>query len=297
MNWRRLALGRFTRKRLMTDLWLLPLVTYAVLVVYAWLLADRHIFLPQPSSYGPADDLIRLATPDGATLCAAYLPNPAARFTLLYNHGNAEDLGDVLPELRELRDLGFAVFAYDYRGYGLSSGSPSTKGACVDATAAYRYLTGTLGVPPERVVPYGRSVGGGPAVHLAASERVGGLILQSAFTSAFVVMTRVPLLPFDRFRNLALMARVRCPVLVMHGRRDGVIPFSHGPRLYARAPEPKRYLWLDDVGHNSFPAGHEAEYRAALVEFESLLATTHGLAQASVQAESGGGTPSAGGRK
>jgi fermentation-respiration switch protein FrsA (DUF1100 family) len=65
----------------------------------------------------------------------------------------------------------------------------------------------------------------------------------------------------------------------MHGRRDGVVPFSHGLKLYARAPEPKRCLWLSDVGHNSFPGRHEAEYRAALLEFAALLAATHGVDQ------------------
>lgn len=280
MNWTRVVVGRFTWKRCLMDLWLLPLVVYASLALYAWLLADRHIFLPQPSSYGPSDDRVHLTTPDGVTLCAAYLPNPAARFTLLYSHGNAEDIGDAMPDLERLRDLGYAVFVYDYRGYGLSSGTPSTRGVCIDVETAYRYLRETLGLAPERIVLYGRSVGGGPSVHLAARQPVGGLILESTFTSTFVVMTKVPILPFDRFRNLALMDRVRCPVLVMHGRRDGVVPFAHGERLYARAGEPKRCLWLADVGHNSFPGHHEAAYAAALKDFADLLAATHGLAQA-----------------
>lgn len=280
MNWHAVILGKASWKRLMTDLWLLPVVVYLALAAYAWLLADRHIFLPQPCSYLPSDDHLTLTTPDGERLCAVHLPNPAARYTVLYSHGNAEDLGDILPDMAALRDLGFAVFAYDYRGYGLSTGTPTTRGACIDVETAYSYLTETLGVAPERVVAYGRSVGGGPAVHLAARAPLGGLILQSAFTSAFVVMTRVPILPFDRFRNLSLMGQVRCPVLVMHGRRDGVIPFSHGQRLHARAPEPKRALWLADVGHNSFPGNHEAEYAAALREFAELLAAAPAAASA-----------------
>lgn len=272
MDWKRLVVGRFSWKRVMADVLLLPVLTYVGLMVYAWLCADRSIFLPQPCSYAPSDDHIALATPDGETLCAAYLPNPAARFTILYSHGNAEDLGDVMPAMEALRQQGFAVFAYDYRGYGLSTGHPSVRGACSDVVTAYRYLTATLGIPAGSIVPYGRSVGGGPAVHLAATHPVGGLILQSAFTSAFVVVTRVPVFPFDRFRNLASLSRVHCPVLVMHGRRDGVIPFAHGVRLYNRAPEPKRALWIDDVGHNSFPGHHADRYYAALREFEGLLA-------------------------
>ena len=257
----------------MADIVLIPVLCYAGLAAYAWLCADRQIFLPQACSYELSDRFITLETTDGVRLCAIHLPNPQARYTLLYSHGNAEDVGDILPDLEALRQNGFAVFAYDYRGYGLSTGTPSVKGACTDILTAYHYLTTTLGVPARQVVLYGRSVGGGPSVHLAAVRPVGGVILQSTFTSAFVVVTKVPILPFDRFRNLARIDRIGCPLLVMHGRRDGVVPFSHGLKLYARAAEPKRALWLDGVGHNSFPGEHEPQYWAALAEFRDLLAT------------------------
>lgn len=261
----------FPGGRVMADALIACGLLYAGLALFAWLCADRQIFLPQPCSYVAADAPIVLDTPDGVRLRAVHLPNPQARFTLLYSHGNAEDIGYIIPELEFLRQAGFAVFAYDYRGYGLSTGTPSVKGACVDILTAYRYLRDNLGVPARQIVLYGRSVGGGPSVHLAASQPVGGVILQSTFTSAFVVVTKVPLLPFDRFRNLALIDRIGCPLLVMHGRRDGVVPFSHSLRLYARAAAPKRSLWLDDVGHNSFPGMHEERFRAALVEFRQLL--------------------------
>jgi fermentation-respiration switch protein FrsA (DUF1100 family) len=273
MDWKSTLVGRFSWSRVMTDIVVIPALVYGGLALFARMAADRLIFVPQPCSYVSSDRFTTLVTPDGERLCAAYLPNPQARFTLLYSHGNAEDLGDILPELEALRQAGFAVFAYDYRGYGLSSGTPSVKGACTDILTAYRHLTTALGVPARQIVLYGRSVGGGPSVHLAASQPVGGLILQSAFTSAFVVVTKVPILPFDRFRNLALIDRIGCPLLVMHGRRDGVIPFSHSLKLYARAASPKRSLWLDDVGHNSFPGKHEQQYWKALEEFRELLAS------------------------
>jgi fermentation-respiration switch protein FrsA (DUF1100 family) len=273
MNWQRTLSGRFSWSRVVTDIILIPAVLYVGLGLFAWFCADRQIFLPQPCSYGPSGRFITLETPDGERLCAVHLPNPQARYTLLYSHGNAEDLGDVLPELEGLRQAGFAVFAYDYRGYGLSTGTPAVKGACIDVLTAYRYLTTALGVPARQIVLYGRSVGGGPTVQLAASQPVGGVILQSTFTSSFVVVTRVPILPFDRFNNLALIDRIGCPLLVMHGRRDGVVPFSHGLKLYARAATPKRSLWLDDVGHNSFPGIHEQQYWTALSEFRELLTT------------------------
>lgn len=255
----------------MTDLLVLPLMVYVGFALYAWFFADRQIFLPQPSSYRDDGRYLEVRTPDGETLRARHLPNPEASHTVLFSHGNAEDLGQLEETLEEIRDLGYAVFAYDYRGYGLSTGRPTVKGACLDIEAAYAYLTGPLGVRPEQVVPFGRSVGGGPSIHLATRAPVGGLILQSTFTSAFVVVTRVPLLPFDRFRNLAGMRRVGCPVLVMHGKADRIIPFAHGLRLHGCAPEPRQHLWLEGVGHNDFPGPHAELYRKAVREFRRLL--------------------------
>ena len=107
-------------------------IVYVVAAVGLWLLGNRLMFLAGPSSY--RDDLpglVRIPV-QGDTIAAVWLPNPAARFTVLYSHGNAEDVGDDLPLLRALRDRGFAVLAYDYRGYGLSTGRPRTpiSGPC-----------------------------------------------------------------------------------------------------------------------------------------------------------------------
>src|SRR5690606_30461216 len=97
---------------------------------------------------------------------------------------------------------------------------------------------------PERIILLGRSVGAGPATQLAAREPVGGLVVESAFTSAFRVLTRVRLLPFDRFDNLKHIRHARCPVLVIHGAEDDIIPPSHGRRLFAAAPEPRAHYWI-----------------------------------------------------
>ena len=107
----------------------------------------------------------------GDSLAVVYLPNEAARYTILYSHGNAEDLGHVRPLLQALRDLGFAEIGYDYRGYGQSGGGPaSARTASEDAEAVHRYATGHLGIASEDLTIYGTSVGSGPAVEL----RVGG---------------------------------------------------------------------------------------------------------------------------
>jgi fermentation-respiration switch protein FrsA (DUF1100 family) len=244
---------------------------YAVIGAWAWLISDRMIFLPPAPTYRDTADILKVPTSDGERIAAVYLPNPAATYTVLLSHGNAEDLGWVLPSLPPLRDLGFAVFAYDYRGYGLSQGRASEQHVYADIDAAYDYLTRELRVPAARVILYGRSLGAGAAVDLAARQSVGGLILESPFLTAFRVMTRIPLFPFDRFRNVDKIGRVRCPVLVMHGEADEIVPLWHGQQLFERAPGPKMFLAVPGAHHNDFMWIAGARYVTALRDFEALL--------------------------
>jgi fermentation-respiration switch protein FrsA (DUF1100 family) len=245
---------------------------YVVLCVYAWLASDRMIFLPPPATYPDGPEVLKIPTPDGVKLAALYLPYPSARHTLVYFHGNAEDLGSLAPHLRDLRDrLGVSVLGWDYRGYGQSGGKPGEPTTLRDAHTVVTYVTGTLGVPPEQIILYGWSLGSGPAAEVAASQRVGGLILHSAFTSAFRVMTQVRLLPFDKFVVLEKVPRVTCPVLVIHGTADKVIPFSHGLKIYAAAPGPKYKLWVEGAGHNDFIEIAGDAYWRALGDFIARL--------------------------
>ncbi|MBW4577839.1 MAG: alpha/beta hydrolase [Aphanothece sp. CMT-3BRIN-NPC111] len=225
------------------------------------------IFQPQRSSYEDTSQIIKLTTSDGVQISAIYLPNPQARYTILYSHGNAEDLGDLLWVFTELREMGFAVFGYDYHGYGTSQGSPTERNVYRDIDAAYNYLTEQLGIPPQQIIAYGRSVGSGPAVDLATRQKVGGLILESPFLTAFRVLTRIPIVPFDKFRNIDKIKRVHCPVLVMHGKRDEVVPFSNGKKLFEAANEPKRFLWVDAATHNDLMEVADDQYAKALREF------------------------------
>ena len=247
-------------------------VAYVGFLLFAWLGSDGMIFLPPPPSYGDEPELRRIPTPDGVPLAALYLPHPDARFTLVYCHGNAEDLGTLAPHLHDLRDrLGVAVLAWDYRGYGLSGGRPTEPATLRDAHTVMAYVTGTLGVPPDRIILYGWSLGGGPAVEIASTQRVRGLILQSAFTSAFRVMTRVRLLPFDKFVVLEKLPRVTYPTLVIHGTADRTIPFSHALRNFAALPGPKYHLWVDGADHNDLVETAGDAYWQALAEFIARL--------------------------
>ena len=246
----KVLIGDFSFWRLLKTLG----IVYLCLVLFALLGADRLIFQPQPPSYVDSPEFIKVKLGAGRTITALYLVNPSAEYTVLYSHGNAEDLGDLRYLLEEYRDAGFSVFAYDYGGYGTSEGAPSTQRVCEDADAALAHLVEQLKIPLERIIIHGRSVGGGPALYLAAKTDVAGLIVDSSFVTAFRVVTRIPLVPFDKFQNISRIGKVSCPVLVIHGRKDEVIPFWHGEALFRQARAPKRCCWLDDASHNQVPA-------------------------------------------
>ena len=249
----------------------ISLAVYAVLLAFGIFGSDRFIFPRSRSSDKDTAELLKLTTANGNKITALYFHNPTAQFTLLVSHGNAEDLGECRDWLEHLRRAGFNVLGYDYEGYGTSEGAPSEKRTYQDERAAYDYLVTNLRTPPDRVIALGRSLGTGPAVYLAATEPVAGLILQSAFTSTFRVLTRIPILPFDKFPNYRAIRRVHCPVLIIHGTVDSVIAIWHGKELYRLANEPKSYLWVDGANHNDLEDVAGNRYRKALQSFAASL--------------------------
>lgn len=254
--------------------WRLPLIFVVLGCAMAAVLplfADRLIYFPDYASRRAPAGMQKIPSEAGE-IAVLHLPNPSARFTLWFFHGNAESLGDLEPFLLALRDAGYAVFAFDYPGYGQSTGKPTEKTVYASARAARAYLRDVARVPAEKTILFGRSLGGGPAVQMALEERNAGLILQSTFMSAFRVVTRWRLLPFDQYENLKKIPRVNCPVLVMHGKADEVIAFSHAEKLFAAAKEPKRYLWVDRARHNDFLSVAGADFWRALREFTAVCA-------------------------
>jgi fermentation-respiration switch protein FrsA (DUF1100 family) len=250
---------------------------YTCCAIYIFFKADSWIFQPRPVSYQCTPDLLEVAVNDREKLAALYLPNSQATYTLLFVHGNAEDLGDIRSNLEQFRTWGFGVFAFDYRGYGLSDGQPSEQKAYEDTAAAYQYLTQQLQVPASRIIVYGRSLGGASAVELATQKQFAGLILDCTFTSVFRVILPFPILPFEKFNSLKKMNQVHCPLLVMHGEADRIVPFSHSPQLYAAAAEPKLSFWVPEAGHDLM-AGAGDRQRKILESFQELIHRSNGIA-------------------
>ncbi len=250
----------------------LLLIAYGTLAFYGFFLAERQIFLPPTPTYSANDEILKIPVTAQDSVAAFYLPNPSSDWVILYSHGNGEDLGMVRPVAQRIAQAGYSVLAYDYRGYGLSSGPrPSERKTYGDIEAVYRYAVEELKIDPHRLVIQGRSVGGGPSVYLATRHPVAGLIVESSFVSIFRVVTRIPILPFDKFPSLARIRQIRCPVLIIHGTQDDVIPLWHGQQLYGAVRSPKQVFWVEGADHNDLMAVAGDRYLTALGTFQTLL--------------------------
>ncbi|KAG2441395.1 hypothetical protein HYH02_009984 [Chlamydomonas schloesseri] len=185
---------------------------------------------------------------------AAASSSAASRLTLLYSHGNAVDLGHMLPVYRELsRLLKVNVMGYDYSGYGCSTGSPTVNNTLADITAVLACLQDTYGIPAGRVVLYGQSVGSGPSCYLGAERAdLAGVVLHSPLLSGVrVLKPHVRWWPAwaDVYPNHTLAPKIKSPVLVMHGTEDEVIHISCGKRLHELCPNKATPLWAAGYGH------------------------------------------------
>lgn len=225
--------------------------------------ADRHVATPDPR-FALHEQRVTYPSTDGVTLSAWIVPAAAARASgmwMLICHGNYGNIGfGQRPEFYSLmRDLGVALFAFDYRGYGDSSGTPDEHGVYDDATASYEYLTRTLGIAPDRIVIFGHSLGSGVAIELASRVPAAALIVEGAYTSiADRGQELYPLLPIrllatQRFPSIERIQSIAIPKLFLHSHEDSVIPYAHGYRLFETAREPKRFM--------SVKGGHEDAYR------------------------------------
>ena len=207
-----------------------------------------------PASFGLAYRDVWFQADDGVRLHGWLIPG-ARPTTLLWSHGNAGNIGHRLDNIREIHQrLGIGVFIFDYRGYGQSEGSPTEAGLYRDARAAREALVRDGGVPSERIVYFGRSLGAAVALELALAHPPRGLILESPFLSVQAMANRT--LPGSgylfksRFDSLARIGRLRAPLLILHGDADEVVPYEHGRRLWEAASEPKAFYTIARARHN-----------------------------------------------
>ena len=260
---------------------------YVGLLVLLRLYESRLVYFPgqarklviPPASLSLPIERFETTTVDSIRLVGWIIPaSRGTTFWLLICHGNAGNLSELDRPLHYagLRELGLNLLAFDYRGYGESDGVPSESGLYRDADAAYRFLREQLGVPANRIVIFGHSLGSAVAIDLASRVPAAGLIVEGAFTSAIDRGQELyPYIPVrwiaaSRFSSIEKISLVKIPKLFLHARRDDVIPLSHGKRLYEGAPPPKSFVELEG-GHGDAFDVDSARYFGSVAGFLTTL--------------------------
>ena len=216
---------------------------------------QRRLIFPAPAHYPQAADGFRLVhtqTDDGLRLSAFYRPAAPGKKTLLFFHGNGDNMLGAIEATRGPAAAGHGLMLVEYRGYGGNTGSPGEAGLYRDGEAAMRWLAGA-GVDSRRIVVVGNSVGSGPATEMALRHDVAALMLVSGFSDLpSVVKSQVPLVPRwlvrDRFDNALKLARVKAPVYLMHGDADTLVKPDNLARLTRARPD-ATVARIAGVGH------------------------------------------------
>ena len=265
---------------------LASIITYVVfiylgLVILLFIFQAKLIFpadkdvLYTPKDYDWQYEDLKIDV-DGQTTHAWYVPVEYSKGTILFSHGNAGNLCHRLDIIGLWRSLGLDVLAYDYGGYGNSTGSASEKRCYEDVRAMWKYLTEERGISPDKIIIYGRSLGGGVATQLATEVDAAGLILESTFSSVTqMAKDTYPFVPVSlmlrhRFDTAGKIAQINMPVQVLHSPYDNIIPYKHGKKVLDLAKEPKYFAELTGA-HNDGVAQFTQE---SLNTIEIFLETT-----------------------
>ncbi len=254
---------------------------YVLLGLMLFLFQDRMVFLSNlpgraltatPRDAGFDYEDVTLETSDGLKLHGWYVPAAQARGVLLFLHGNAGNISHRLDSIAIFRELGLDTLIIDYRGYGQSQGKPSEQGTYLDAEAAWHYLVSNREVAAERIIVFGRSLGGAVAAWLANQYRPAALIIESSFSSALDMARKLyPFMPVRLITRLdypvkLYLSRLHCPLLVIHSRDDEIIPFTMAEANYDSAAEPKSLLEIWGDHNNGFLLSGD-HYLSGLNEF------------------------------
>ncbi len=267
--------------RLLSFIVLAAVGLYGALAFYLYVAQERLVFLGGFSGLGllskPADvgldyEDVELTLDSGDKIHGWYVPNPAATTQLIYFHGNAGNISGRINSIQRWHRIGVSVLIVDYPGYGQSTGKPTEEGTYESARAAWQHLTQEKSIPPQDIVLFGRSLGGGVATQLATEVQAKALIIESTFTSVPDVAAEIYwFLPVRRLARVKYESAVKIgdvgmPILILHSPDDEVIPYSHGEKLFALAEEPKTFIKTKG-GHNDRHILAEPAYGKSLKSF------------------------------
>ena len=241
---------------------------------------NQFIYFPDstiyqdPGDFGLEFEDVYLTTSDGVRIHGWFVPG-SGDTTLLWFHGNGGNISNRADNIARLnRRLGVSILIIDYRGYGLSEGSPNEQGTYLDAEAAVAHALSRPDVDPGRLVLFGRSLGCAVAAEMALRHDVYAVVLESPFTSisamarrAYAFLPGLGLLVGNMYDTLDKAARIDAPVMVLHGDSDDIVPFEMGREVFEAAREPKRFYRIPGAGHNDTYAVGGGPYLDALGSF------------------------------
>ncbi|MFC5049511.1 alpha/beta hydrolase [Rubritalea spongiae] len=247
-NWKKIVFGELSWKRLAKSI----ISVYTIIMVVAVAFGDHFIFVPPEPSYSEKSPNISTLplTHSEVTIAVLYLPAKKEMPTLLWSHGNAEDLGYARPLLDAFHSKGFGILAYDYPGYGISTGESSDLSVYDSIDSVFHYALNHLKLPQNKIIAVGQSVGSGPACYLAENKDLAGLALITPLTSVYRVAFKYPIFPRDRFPNIKRMPQISEPLMIIHGDQDEVIPQTHGKALAQAYVGTPIFYDLSGKGHN-----------------------------------------------
>jgi uncharacterized protein len=252
------------RKSMVLELLVGLFLIYISITGIVYIGQKKMIFYPvreiavTPEYIGLQFEDVILRTKDNVNISAWYIPAAQERAVILFCHGNAGNNSHRLDSIRIFHDLNLSVFIFDYRGYGKSEGSPTEEGTYLDAEAALDFLIEVKHVPSEKIVAFGRSLGGAVAAEVALRRRVGALIIESGFTSVPELGgTYFPFLPIKLLSRYSYatenkVSKINVPKLFIHSPHDEIIPFKYGKALYENASFPKEFFEIRGDHNNGF---------------------------------------------
>ena len=226
-----------------------------VLLYTTGVLAMDKLLFPgaaEQSARPPKNGNITLKSGNAEIDALYHYPAPG-KPVLLYSHGNGETLDRIKPLLNQFIRMGYGVMAYDYAGYGNSTGYPTEKQSYMDIEAAFAYLQKKHKLSPRDIVIMGYSVGSGPSCYLAEKTAARALIIVSGFASAAQVLLPFSV-PFDQFPNAERLKNCKIPLLIIHGKNDSIVPIRNGKKLFSSSPAAVKKMYIENAGHNDiFP--------------------------------------------
>lgn len=238
----------------------LVIMAFILVFLYVRYLEKKTLYFPlraieaTPKDIGLNYEEISLYTHDGVQLSAWFIPAENPRATVLFCHGNGGNISHRLEKIKIFNALDLNVLIFDYRGYGMSTGSPYENGLYLDAETVYGYLTDEKSIPAQKIIAYGESLGAAVAVDLAGKHDLGGIIIEGGFTSVGDMAKRIlPFIPTfiysSRYDALEKIKDIKYPKLIFHAADDEVVPFELGEKLFSEASEPKEFVKIQG-GHN-----------------------------------------------